>query len=185
MLELLAGALISLSVLVVVLEPLTRARGATPQHSPGAPELIDPEELDSPKIRALTALREVEFDRATGKLSDEDYTALKERFSAAALEAIKQEEAQRDDVPEEPWSSAADRAVDEAIRKAREGLDRENCPVCSSRLEHAAIFCSDCGCYLAASSPVPRCTSCGATLSNDGSFCERCGSASGKPGAVG
>ena len=161
MLELLAGVLISLSVLVVVLEPLTRARGATPQHSPGAPELIDPEDLDSPKIRALTALREVEFDRATGKLSDEDYTVLKQRFSAA------------------------DRAVDEAIRKAREGLDRENCPVCSSRLEHAAIFCSDCGCYLAASSPVPRCTSCGATLSNDGSFCERCGSPLGKPGAVG
>ena len=40
---------------------------------------------------ALLALKEIEFDRETGKLSDEDYEMLKERYSAEALDALAEE----------------------------------------------------------------------------------------------
>ena len=57
---------------------------AQPLIAPGvetAPilEPIDPEE--TPRGQALLALKEIEFDRATGKLSDEDYTELHARYA--------------------------------------------------------------------------------------------------------
>ncbi len=40
---------------------------------------------------ALTALKEIEFDRETGKLSDADYELLKRKYTVAALEALRVE----------------------------------------------------------------------------------------------
>ena len=54
-------------------------------------EPVDPEE--TPKGVALPALKEIEFDRETGKLSDADYELLKGKYTAAALEALRAEEA--------------------------------------------------------------------------------------------
>src|SRR3990170_4535725 len=39
---------------------------------------------------ALAAIRELEFDYATGKISPEDYAVLRARYEAKALEAITQ-----------------------------------------------------------------------------------------------
>ena len=41
----------------------------------------------------MAALREIEFDRATGKLSDADYDFLKARYTARALDALRQDDA--------------------------------------------------------------------------------------------
>ena len=38
---------------------------------------------------AVVALREIEFDRATGKLSDTDYAELKSRYTERALAAMR------------------------------------------------------------------------------------------------
>ena len=55
----------------LVLQPLVApGRPAAPVYEP-----LDPEE--TPKGVALAALKEIEFDRETGKLSDEDYAFLK------------------------------------------------------------------------------------------------------------
>jgi hypothetical protein len=48
---------------------------------------LDPEDDLSTRAVALRALKEIEFDRATGKLADADYDALKQRYTAEALEA--------------------------------------------------------------------------------------------------
>ena len=53
-------------------------------------EPLDPEE--TAKGVALTALKEIEFDRETGKLSDADYELLKGKYTAAALEALRMEQ---------------------------------------------------------------------------------------------
>jgi hypothetical protein len=42
-----------------------------------------------PKGIALTALKEIEFDRETGKLSDADYELLKAKYTGVALEALR------------------------------------------------------------------------------------------------
>lgn len=57
---------------------------------PAADEVMDPEE--TARGRALLALKEIEFDRATGKLSDEDYRDLTERYSRDAVALLDQQE---------------------------------------------------------------------------------------------
>jgi hypothetical protein len=74
---LLLGALLALSVVVYVAAPFLR--------EPEAPvdRLAEPDELELRRLalieerdRSQDALRELEFDHRTGKLSDEDYRAL-------------------------------------------------------------------------------------------------------------
>src|SRR5213594_808550 len=83
--EAVAAALVGLAVLWLVLQPLINPR----PHAPLPAEPVDSEE--TPKGVALTALREIEFDRETGKLSDPDYHLLKTKYTAAALEALRAE----------------------------------------------------------------------------------------------
>ena len=130
----------------------------------------------SSKIQALLALREIEFDRATGKLSDDDYASLKAKYAALALEAMGSEEAQGSSA--EPEGSA-----DRAEALIREAADHTAvCPVCGPRPEDDAAFCSQCGRPLskqpeaAPPAATPRyCTGCGGNLSADAQFCPACG----------
>jgi hypothetical protein len=62
--EALAAAVVGLAVLWLVLQPVLRSAG----RKLLPPEPVDPEE--TPKGIALTALKEIEFDKETGKLSD-------------------------------------------------------------------------------------------------------------------
>src|SRR5213076_2598028 len=55
----------------------------------------DPEDDLSPRAVALRALKEIEFDRATGKLSDADYDVLKTRYTSEALAALRAETGER------------------------------------------------------------------------------------------
>src|SRR5512138_779983 len=94
-LEIIAAMVVGLAAVWLILQPLL---------APGPPrtavfEPPDPEE--TPKGLALAALKEIEFDRETGKLSDEDYAYLKTKYTGAALEALRAEEAP---VPPAPLS---------------------------------------------------------------------------------
>ena len=80
--EALAAMLVGTVVLWLVLQPLLRPTAPPPP----AYEPPDPEE--TPKGIALAALKEIEFDRATGKLSEEDYEFLRARYSQQALAAL-------------------------------------------------------------------------------------------------
>jgi hypothetical protein len=67
----------------------------------------------------LLALKEIEFDRATGKLSDDDYAALKAKYSKVAIAAIEAEEAEELDM-------AAEDVAEELIKRAAAGrADRD------------------------------------------------------------
>src|SRR5678816_1492984 len=83
LLEALLAVVVGGAALWIVLEPLIRPHSVT--RLPDEP--LDPEE--TPKGIALAALKEIEFDRATGKLSDEDYALLKRKYTAEALEAMR------------------------------------------------------------------------------------------------
>jgi hypothetical protein len=141
-LEAVAAALVGLALLALVLSPVL---GGTMT----APVVDDePEELDeTPRGMALLALKEIEFDRATGKLSDEDYASLKARYTEHAIAAL------RSDRPEAPaLAPAADAPpdVEAAIARRAERIRRgamsdSACPVCGPRPEADAVFCSTCG----------------------------------------
>jgi len=140
-----AGALaIAALVLWLVFEPWIFAPGA----GLAIPEPDAAEETRGG--RALIALKEIEFDRETGKLSDQDYEMLKERYGAEALNALAAEEA----AP--PSGTPA----------------QPSCPRCGPRPESDALFCSSCGRQLGA---AEFCSGCGARLQPEALFCAGCG----------
>jgi hypothetical protein len=122
LLEAVAAALVGLAGLLLVLQPLLRRQ----QSPPPAAEPIDPEE--TPRGIALAALKEIDFDRETGKLSEADYQFLKAKYTGLALEALRAEESPPVAAPAEALSAGT--------------LD---CPTCGPRPEPDAIFCSTCG----------------------------------------
>ena len=148
MLELMAGVIVALVALALVLEPLL-AKERTLPSALVEPDFTSIEESESPKIRALLALKEIEFDRATGKLSDEDYAGLKAKYSAEAVEEIRKEEVAG--AASAAAAAGAAAAAAEAVDAAEHAVQLAKraapvvCPACGPRPEPAAVFCSKCG----------------------------------------
>lgn len=183
MLELVTGTVIALVVLALVLEPLLRTQAPGPSVSAGAgdeDEFVDIEESDSPKVQALLALREIEFDRATGKLSETDYAQLKQQYSTRALQAIEEERALGAAHAATP-ADGGPPLVDEAealIQRAR-SLRPTDCPTCRHPLVSGSLYCSNCGRSLAVADAPPRCWVCGEDLVSGAKFCNECGAEAG------
>jgi hypothetical protein len=151
---LIVGALLAVVALVIVLFPLFDDLALPKGRAPAR-------ETAAPSTEAVQALREIEFDRETGKLSDSDYAALKARYTREAVAALRAEETGA----QAPGSDAAE-AV---ILQYRQRLS--GCSVCGPRPEPDAIYCSTCGRYLAAS-----CTHCRASIDEIGArYCGSCG----------
>jgi predicted nucleic acid-binding Zn ribbon protein len=145
-------------VIWLVLQPRVRPGPVRPAT------YVPPDPEETRRGVALAALREIEFDRATGKLSDDDYGALKSRYTALAVQAMRQERAAQPD----------DASLEAMIAARRHGGAAGTCPSCGPRPESDAAFCSSCGKRL----PTGRfCAVCSAPLPQDAGFCERCGAA--------
>lgn len=158
--EAVAAALVGALALFLVLRPIFAP--ARPDSRPAEP--IDPEE--TPKGVALTALKEIEFDRETGKLSDADYEQLKQKYTAAALDALRAEEREP---PADVEALIAARV--KSLRTAGPAA-APACDNCGPRSEPGAAFCSNCGRKLRGDA---ACTRCGAALPPGSRFCEGCG----------
>ncbi|HEY2824085.1 MAG TPA: zinc ribbon domain-containing protein, partial [Gemmatimonadales bacterium] len=171
-LELIAGIVVTLTALALVLEPLLRPGGRVPLPADDDVEPEDPEESESPKIRALLTLREIEFDRATGKLSDDDYATLKARYAGEALAAMNEEA--RASASADPAAHVDDRAEAMVQRFKQRRGEAMRCVVCGPRPEPGAVFCSRCGRSLLQADASARCFHCGHELPDGAKFCSTC-----------
>jgi hypothetical protein len=163
--EILLGVLVAAGAVLLVARPLWRGRG------PAAPAFEDaPAPEETRKGVALLALREIEFDRETGKLSDQDYERLKAAYTAEAVAALRVEEGRAARASDAAEAMISVRVIELRGRKGA-GKGTAACPACGPRPEPDALFCSDCGRSLAG----PACGACGAALRGDAKFCERCG----------
>jgi hypothetical protein len=155
MLALVVGTLLAVGALVFVLYPLFADARRVPFRAPRtAKELSGAAEQE-----AVAALREIEFDRATGKLSDSDYDELRERYTERALDAMRRGEA----------TMPVDDVVEAAVLAYRTRL--KQCAQCGPRPEPDAIYCSNCGHYLPGA-----CGACGSTVSEPAAaYCAACG----------
>lgn len=116
MTPLLVGTALALAALAFVLYPLFREPfGVQPRRRRVARAGV---------TTAVDALREIEFDHATGKLSERDYTELKATYTQRAVDAMRAGESGAMSVPV--------------------------CGRCGPRPEPDAVFCSECGTALPA-----------------------------------
>jgi hypothetical protein len=146
------GTLLSIGVLAYVIAPVVV--GVT--RAPAKPVVL---RADRPDDLAIAALREIEFDRATGKLSDSDYATLRERYASQALAAMR--------AGGQP--AAVEDAAEAAIRAYRSA--HPTCGKCGIRPETDALYCSNCGSYLPG-----KCASCGVAVTAAGvRYCMDCG----------
>ena len=149
------GAVLAAAALAFVMWPLFRGpptAGRGRSENPGLAQ-------DS----AVRALREIEFDRATGKLSDADYAQLKADFTVRAVADLRAADLAA------TATTDADRA-ELMIQRARGAAI--TCRHCSAVCpEPDALYCSSCGTYLA-----QRCGKCEAVVTEAGArFCTACG----------
>lgn len=167
--EVVGALLIGALVFWLVFSPMI-SRGS---GLPMPPEPVADEETRSGI--ALLALKEIEFDRATGKLSDTDYEMLKERYSAEALSALDRDASESGgEAPStDPETLIAARLAQ--IRSAHSAgtAPSPSCPTCGPRPEPDALFCSSCG----RSFGSAFCTGCGAPIDAESRFCPQCGAA--------
>jgi hypothetical protein len=103
------GTVLALGALTFVLYPLFQE---TLELRPARPR----GRVAGVTVSAVDALREIEFDHATGKLSESDYASLKTSYTQRAVVAMR---------------GAESGAV--------------VCGVCGPRPEPDAAFCSECG----------------------------------------
>jgi hypothetical protein len=93
-LEVMAAALVGLAAVWLILQPLVAPGPSKP------PVYEPPEPEETARGVALTALKEIEFDRETGKLSDEDYAFLRRKYTGEALAALRAEALESGTPPE-------------------------------------------------------------------------------------
>ena len=164
------GTVLAVAALCYVLYPLFF--GMPPLARTAGPRFAA-RRVPTARAEAIAVLREIEFDRATGKLADADYAELKAEWTRRALEAQRAEDATvavaapAVRVDDDPSLDSAERA----IRQAR--ANAVACPVDGPRPEPDAVYCSECGRWLAGA-----CHACGAPVTGEGArFCAECGTA--------
>ncbi len=115
-------------VITFVLDPF-RER----QRQMFANALVNNSRRESSSKDALFALRDLEFDYQTDKITEEDYQHIRSGLLAQAAEAIKSR--QREDA-----------RVEALIRTRRSNKSVEsNCPQCNRAFSDEDKFCPECG----------------------------------------
>lgn len=150
---LLAGTALAVSAVAFVLYPLFFDASARSPRIGGD----DSKGEDS----AILALREIEFDRATGKLSEDDYTELRKTYGERALKELR--------VSKEPAPGQPLDPIEARVRAYR--MTHRECPTCGLRPEPDAIYCSTCGAFL-----DRVCPRCAANITEPSAlYCSTCG----------
>ena len=165
--EVVAAALVGFSLLWLVFEPVFTTAGARPADVIDMDALEDLEDTRSGV--ALAALKEIEFDRETGKLSDNDYEFLKQKYTVEALAAMRAEE---DTTPEELEAGVEAQVSARVATLRADGGTEGVCGACGTMAGAGARFCPACGKPLGAPT---ACSKCGTDLVPGSRYCASCG----------
>jgi hypothetical protein len=180
----LLGFALLLGVAVYVARPLIEKRGLN------AKDFSVADALQAQRETVLTALRDLDFDHATGKITDDDYISQREHLRAQGVAVLKQLEslgvtgngASADEsieqavrVRRKPAAASTGNVVDDAIEAAvasRRRAAAVTCPQCGASAQPADRFCPQCG---AAVGLV--CPACQRPAQPGDRFCAGCGAA--------
>ena len=154
--SILVGLAMALAVVPFVAGPLMKKSDR--RRAPAKEEAAPPE---AAKQQALRALRDLDFDFRTGKVTQEDYLPLRQRLlvqAAAAVEVVRP--AQDDEIE----------AAVRALRGAQGRRAARTCPECRAAIRAADKFCPTCGAALGLTCPA-----CHAVVQAADQFCGHCG----------
>ena len=149
------GLLVAVAAVLLVLDPILRPHTVAPP-TPGVLDEPEDDPKEHRKELALAALKEIEFDRATGKLSDVDYQSMLARYTKEAVEALREAEAAvgvaggngHADAERVAGSggAAAEDPIERLIAETRAAnRGRRFCSNCGAALEGSGRFCVECG----------------------------------------
>jgi predicted nucleic acid-binding Zn ribbon protein len=106
----------------------------------------------------LAALRDLDFDFKTGKVSEEDYQPLRAQLLAEAAQYIESEK-------------NTDEKLEALIQARRKAPQKIKCEHCGTPMEADQKFCSKCGTV----AKTEACPSCGKKIRVGDTFCSSCG----------
>jgi predicted nucleic acid-binding Zn ribbon protein len=106
----------------------------------------------------LAALRDLDFDFKTGKVSEEDYQPLRAQLLAEAAQYIES-------------AKNEDEKLEALIQARRKGQQKIKCEHCGAPMEADQKFCSKCGTV----TKTEACPSCGKKIRSGDLFCSSCG----------
>jgi hypothetical protein len=134
---LLSGAVICSGLVAVA---LTRAVSGFFNRTPSVTLPVTARQtLERDKALVLRSLKELEFDRAMGKVSDADYSDISQRLRAKAIVLMQD----------------IDRAGDDPV-PARPVTRSTGCPKCGTANDRDARFCKNCGSALKSGAEAAR-----------------------------
>lgn len=138
--------LIVFGAILIVGYPLVNARGY--EYAQANTDAGDNfEHLASARNSAFEAIRDLEFDRATDKLSEADYKLMRARFDAKAAEVMQKMDA-LGAAKAKRVAKEAEAATGEPVVKrqaSRSAPERGFCPHCGAHRETTDRFCLTCG----------------------------------------
>ncbi|MCC6553190.1 MAG: zinc ribbon domain-containing protein [Polyangiaceae bacterium] len=155
-----SGALIG--VIAVFWSSLRTLLGETPLSGADAYALGAPRAEEEQKLAVLRALKDLEFERSVGKISDEDHRELVAKYRAEAkrLLRILEEDAG-------PRRARVESLVAARLRRAGLEIDEEDGEDGGEAAETAEAVKDEL--------PGGACASCGIVNDEDAVFCKKCG----------
>lgn len=126
------GVGLAIAALLAVYAPFNQARYQRQRQEDEPPADGHIADLTSKKHGVLTAIKDLEFDYEQGKLSEEDYVQLRERYDAHAIAILKE----------------IDEAEAAQQTKGRDSTARESanhCSNCGGAVSESDTFCAACG----------------------------------------
>lgn len=185
----LAGVML-LAAMAALWQSLRSAFGGGPAETLGGGDAEgERAALLSEKKTLLRAIKDIQFEREVGKISDEDFARLDRAYRRRAKEVLRLLD---QDLGE--YLTEAERLVADAMGESEDKTKRRKkakakakakgrrkkkpapkkaqleCPSCGAKNDLDAVFCKECATRLA---PV-ECPSCGAENDPDAKFCKEC-----------
>jgi hypothetical protein len=142
--------------------------------------------LERDKTLTLRAIKELEFDRAMGKIAEGDFTEMRDRLRARAVRLLRDLDGATAYRARIEADLAARAATTSPATAGESGSTAPSpgpqCPACSAQAGPDARFCTRCGAPLRAQPADRICRDCGTANEPDARFCKQCGTAlSGTP----
>ncbi len=143
---------------------------------------------------SYATIKDLEFDRATGKLSDEDFRSLRgkcEVRAAAILQELDSLAAASDQRGYLSRPPDRDSVIERQVRQLRRNRVKNSlgpsqkvesfaCPKCGAGCSLQDAFCAKCGAAIRGQ----VCPTCGTRAAAGDKFCARCGARIGSPAAM-